>query len=46
MTAFVESLRRLYVKGSTAVTEEKLQSLLSDGKITEKDLKYIKTGEL
>lgn len=46
MNAFVESLRRLYIKGSAAVSEEKLAQLLSDGKINEKELNYVKTGEL
>lgn len=46
MNAFVESLRRLYVKGSTSVSEAKLQELLANGKISEQELNYIKTGEL
>lgn len=46
MTAFVQSLRRLYVKKSPVVTDAKLQEFLDKGKISEKDLHYIKTGEL
>lgn len=46
MNALVMSLRRLYVKGSPAVTEEKLQEMKSNGKINDKEYHYIKTGEM
>lgn len=42
MSTFVNSLKRLYAKGK--VTKEKLEDLVSDGKITEEEYKYI-TGE-
>lgn len=44
MSAFVQSARRLFVKGS--IDEKKLQEWLNDGKIDDKSYHYIKTGEL
>ena len=46
MNAFVMSLRRLYLKGSPVVTEEKLQDLKANDKINDKEYHYIKTGEM
>lgn len=42
MTTFVESLHRLYLSGN--VTDEKLDSLESAGKITADEKTYIKEG--
>lgn len=44
MRAFVKSLKRLYDKGSSAVTKEKLREFVENGTITEAKYKYI-TGE-
>ena len=41
MRAFVESLRRLYRKGSPNVTMDKLETLLLEGKITQEEFDYI-----
>ena len=41
MTAFVESLKRLYSKGSKSITKEKLESLVEERKITQEDFDYI-----
>lgn len=41
MRAFVESLRRLYKKGSKAVTKAYLDGLLASGKITQAEYDYI-----
>lgn len=40
MTTFVESLHRLYIKGD--VTDEKLDNLEKDKKITAEEKTYIK----
>ena len=49
MRAFVESLKRLYKKwketGSGNVTDEKLDELLAEGKITQEEYEYIKGGD-
>lgn len=42
MTTFINSLRRLYLKGD--VTDEKLDSLEIAGKITADEKAYIKEG--
>ena len=42
MRTFVESLKRLYVKGK--VTKEKLAQLTAEGKLTAAEYEYI-TGE-
>lgn len=44
MRAFVKSLKRLYDKGSEAVTKEKLKEFVANGKITAKEYEWI-TGE-
>lgn len=41
MSAFVNSLHRLYNKGSKCVTDEYLQSLLKEGKISQDEYDYI-----
>ena len=41
MRSFVESLRILYRRGSTAVTLDFLKKLLADGKITQEEYDYI-----
>ena len=41
MRSFVESLRRLRLKGSPAASDEKLQQLLDAGKITQEEYDYI-----
>lgn len=41
MSAFVESLRRLRKKGSASTSDEKLQDLLTRGKITQAEYDYI-----
>ena len=41
MRSFVESLRILYKRGSTAVNKTFLDKLLSDGKITQEEYDYI-----
>lgn len=43
-STFVESLRRLYVNKSPAVTKEYLQNLIKSGKITQADYEYIISG--
>lgn len=43
MSAFVNSLKRLYAKGK--VTDEKLKELVAEGKISEDDYEYITGGE-
>lgn len=42
MSTLVESLKRLYAKGSIA--DEKLAQMVAEGKITEAELAYIKGG--
>lgn len=44
MRAFVKSLKRLYEKGSSTVTIEKLREFVENGTITEEEYRYI-TGE-
>ena len=39
MSTFVESLKRLYIAGR--ITVEKLDGLLTDGKITQEEYDYI-----
>ena len=46
MRAFVESLKRLYKPNGPVVNDARLDQLLADGKITEDELIYIKTGKL
>lgn len=41
MSTLVKSLKRLYERGSAAVTIEKLQNMVSDKTITEEDYLYI-----
>ena len=42
MSTLVESLKRLYQKGK--VTNEKLNSMQTEGKITAEERQYIKSG--
>lgn len=44
MSTLVNSLKRLYEKGSAVCTKEKLQSMVVEEKITEDEYEYI-TGE-
>lgn len=41
MSTFVESLRRLRLKGSAAASDAHLHDLLNRGKITQKEYDYI-----
>ena len=42
MSTLVESLKRLYQKGK--ITDEKLNSMQTEGKITAEEQQYIKSG--
>ena len=44
MSAFVESLRRLYKNGK--ITDAKVDAFVKEKKITEAEAAYIKTGVL
>ena len=41
MSTFVESLRRLRLKGSAAASDARLKDLLNRGKITQEEYEYI-----
>lgn len=46
MRTLVESLRRLWLKNTPIVSEEKLTSMVSEGKISEEEKTYIMTGKM